>query len=461
MGTDRLKKYLESPVSPLSLEIFRVITGLLFFIIILRFFIYGWIDEFLISPRFLFPYFGFAWLPRPEPFVVYGAFFLAGLSALGIMTGLWYRWSAFLFFLCFTYTESLEKTIYLNHYYFVSLLSFCMIFLPAGKCFCLSFSRERPQPLRPVAFFGIVILRIQIGSVYFFAGIAKIKPDWLSEGLPLGIWLRPWFELITVYLPVSSEFLARSGGFVAAVFDLCVPFLLWNRSTRLAAYGSLILFHTFTWYQFHLGMFPVMMSALTLIFFPPDWPGPLLKLSGISGAWFRHLPASVMIAQPVRTSLYVLFLVFFGMQALLPFRHLLYQGNVLWTEQGFRFSWNVMLMEKNGYLRYRINEGHETRIIYPEDFLSPLQYKMVATQPDMILQLAHKIRDESKGPGVSEPAIFADSFVSLNGRPSQRFIDPDVNLSVIGDQFFHKSWIIPESLSENLRGLSDRRSSDY
>jgi hypothetical protein len=39
--------------------------------------------------------------------------------------------------------------------------------------------------------------------------------------------------------------------------------------------------------------------------------------------------------------------------------------------------------------------------------------------------------------------VFADSFVSLNGRKSQRFVDPDINLLEIKDSFRNKEWILP------------------
>ena len=32
-------------------------------------------------------------------------------------------------------------------------------------------------------------------------------------------------------------------------------------------------------------------------------------------------------------------------QLAFPFRYLLYPGNIFWTEEGYRFSWRVMLME--------------------------------------------------------------------------------------------------------------------
>jgi hypothetical protein len=37
---------------------------------------------------------------------------------------------------------------------------------------------------------------------------------------------------------------------------------------------------------------------------------------------------------------------FIAFQLLFPFRYLCYPNELFWTEEGFRFSWRVMLMEK-------------------------------------------------------------------------------------------------------------------
>jgi len=52
---------------------------------------------------------------------------------------------------------------------------------------------------------------------------------------------------------------------------------------------------------------------------------------------------------------------------------------------------------------------------------------MMATQPDMILQFARHLGAvfQTKGYHVG---VYAKSYVALNGRPSQVFINPCVNL---------------------------------
>ena len=63
-------------------------------------------------------------------------------------------------------------------------------------------------------------------------------------------------------------------------------------------------------------------------------------------------------------------------------------------------------------------------------------------QPDMILQYAHLLADSREAGGHARPEIRADVLVSLNGRPSERLIDPDVDLARIEDGLAPKSWVL-------------------
>jgi len=139
----------------------------------------------------------------------------------------------------------------------------------------------------------------------------------------------------------------------------------------------------------------------------------------------------------------------FIIQTMLPLRFALYPGNLFWTEQGYRFSWRVMLMEKAGYATFNVTDPATRRTwqINNWEYLTPNQEKMMATQPDMILQFANHLKDELKGQGVQRPIITAECYVSLNGRRSRLLIDPEINLAGINDDFAHKDWVLP--LEEN------------
>ena len=57
-----------------------------------------------------------------------------------------------------------------------------------------------------------------------------------------------------------------------------------------------------------------------------------------------------------------LFISFFIIQIFLPFRYLTYPGELFWNEQGYRFSWRVMLMEKKGYTTFKIKDSINQKI---------------------------------------------------------------------------------------------------
>ena len=67
----------------------------------------------------------------------------------------------------------------------------------------------------------------------------------------------------------------------------------------------------------------------------------------------------------------------------------------------------------------------------------------MAAQPDMILQLAHRIRGDYDARGVGPVQVYADSVVSLNARAARRMIDPGADLARISDGPRRATWILP------------------
>jgi len=132
-------------------------------------------------------------------------------------------------------------------------------------------------------------------------------------------------------------------------------------------------------------------------------------------------------------------------QLLFPWRYLLYPGELFWTEEGYRFSWRVMLMEKTGYAQFKIVDGQSGKRFYVDnsDFLTAFQEKQMSFQPDFILEYAHFLTEHFSKQGHQNVEVYVESYVSLNGRLSQPFIDPNVNLSVEKESFRHKTWILP------------------
>ena len=380
---------------------------------------------------------------------MYLHFALLGLASLGVALGYRYRLSVLAFFLLFTYVELIDRTTYLNHYYLVSLLAFLMIFLPLGRVASLD-ARAAPTEASPtIPRAALWLLRAQVGLVYVFAGVAKLNPDWLFHAEPLRIWLygNTGVPLIGPFL--GEAWAAYAMSWAGAAFDLTiVGWLLWKR-TRPYAYAVLVVFHLATWVLFSaIGLFPFIMMAAALIFFEPDWP---LRLA-------RRLrrqspePAPPALASPqaprplpwaVRAA-FVLGAVFLAVQVLMPLRHLAYPGNVRWNEEGYRFSWRVLVTEKMGLVRFRVTDPAtgEERLAYPENYLTPTQVERMAYQPDMILDTTHLIRDDFASSG-TQPEVRADVFVAYNGRPAARLVDPTVDLARIRHGPGPKHWLLP------------------
>ena len=67
---------------------------------------------------------------------------------------------------------------------------------------------------------------------------------------------------------------------------------------------------------------------------------------------------------------------------------------------------------------------------------------MMATQADMILQYAHYLGEHYKSIGVNHPKVFVESYVNLNGRGSQLYIDSTIDLMKVEDSFKNKEWIL-------------------
>ena len=72
-------------------------------------------------------------------------------------------------------------------------------------------------------------------------------------------------------------------------------------------------------------------------------------------------------------------------------------------------------------------------------------------QPDFIIEYAHFLHDYYQKQGVKNPIVTVDSYVALNGRLSQRYIDPNVDLAKEKDTFKHKTWILP--FNDEIKGL--------
>ena len=186
--------YFRKKIHAAPLAVFRIFFGLLMLGSLLRFYTNGWIDKLYIQPQFFFSYYGFEWV-KPFGEWTYLIFLIAGIASLFITFGWYYRLSMLTFFLSFTYIELMDKTTYLNHYYFVSILSFLLIFLPANAYFAVDALKNPERSFEWIPQWCTDSIKLLLSIVYFYAGLAKLNSDWLIEAMPLKIWLTSKYDL--------------------------------------------------------------------------------------------------------------------------------------------------------------------------------------------------------------------------------------------------------------------------
>ncbi|MBI1226413.1 MAG: hypothetical protein GC192_14365 [Bacteroidetes bacterium] len=449
-----------SPVDIASLAFFRVVFGILGFADLLGVWAYYHLYEGYFNPeKFQFKYYGFEWVrPLPEPFM---SIMFLGLMAVALLiaVGRWYRVCTVVFAFGFSYVFLLEKALYLNHGYLFIWLSFIMIFLPANRNFSWDVLRNPALRSDRIQAWSLWILPFLMGVVYFFGAVAKMNADWLLDANPLHSWIR-----VNNDMPLLGWLWAhRETAFVMAwsgmLLDLAAPFLLLFRKTRVWALGFLLFFHLTNTLIFQIGIFPWLSLALSLLYFPPDWPRQVwafakqrMKWPKKVEAWWEYklVPADdIAVFLPPAypkwlVNLSLVLLVSF--HVIVPLRHWCFPGQVAWTEEGHRYSWRMMLRSKRGYGHFVIKDlrTEATTNINVDDYLTDRQREKIFTHPDMVLQFAHYLRDLWHRRGVPDVAVFANVRASLNGRKTQPFIDAKVDLAKVDwDMFKHSTWIMP------------------
>ncbi|HEX4381657.1 MAG TPA: HTTM domain-containing protein [Myxococcales bacterium] len=441
---------LRRPVDFAWLGALRIAMGGMLCISMIRLLAYGWWKTFFLN-SFQFKYWGFSWVRTLPPAPLQALICVLAVLAVALAAGLFFRAAALLFLAGFVYLQLLDVTNYLNHYYLAALLVALLAVSPAGRAWSLD-SWRKQDAVETVPAFWLYLFRFQVGVVYTFAGLAKAHGDWLFHAEPLGIWLSANTDL-----PILGPLLVHP--WAAPLFSWCgflfdtfiIWFLLWKR-TRLFAYAAVVVFHVMTRLLFPIGMFPFIMIGSALVMFPPGWPRRLFRRPAVPLTTPRAVPAwGLAIA-----ILYCL------VQVVLPLRHWLYPGDVRWGEQGMRFSWRVMVREKNGSVTFEVKQlkTGKVSLISPRQYLTRLQEREMSTQPDLILQLAKHIEQEYQRRGLGPVEVRADAISSLNGRAAHPLIDPKVDLSKEKDTLLSWPWILPPPTEDppHLRALLAHRS---
>lgn len=435
-----LRNKLQTSISIAPLIVYRLLFGIMVLYGCLWSISKGDIESRYLEPTFFFKYYGFEWVEFVGEQGIYVLYGLWLLSAVGILLGVFYRIAIWSFFFIFTYLHLLDATNYINHYYAISIFAFFLACTPANALFSVDAWRKPKLQQETISYWQIAIFQGQVAIIYIFAAIAKMNVDWMFGGMPLKIWLLQSqdFPIIGSLFKYHATHMLFS--WVGLLFDLTIVFWLSFAKTRKWAYWMVVIFHSLTGLLFNIGLFPVLMIFSTAVFFDPQTHKFFLEHLGIK---FEKV-----VKEPlVHPYLPYVFIVHFIIQILLPLRHhCLYNGNVLWTEEGYRFSWRVMLLEKEGLATFYIEDPQTERhwVVSNQEFLTPFQEKRMAIRPDHILQFAqHLAAIHARRYDIKNPVVRAEVYVAMNGRVSQLLIDPKVNLANKSRSIRQKEWILP------------------
>ena len=189
-------------------------------------------------------------------------------------------------------------------------------------------------------------------------------------------------------------------------------------------------------------MFPYIMIVSTIIFFSASWHERILFSLPSSKKWENEEPKpSAKTAGPWIALILGCYII---IQLCLPLRYLWYDGNLFWHEQGYRFSWRVMLMEKNGDTAIIVKHP-KTNIqteVDQDQYLTPFQQQQMRSQPDMILQFGGFVGGEFKDKYGYDPEVYVKSRLSLNGTRSQPFTNDTFDIYQMKDPM-KQGWILP------------------
>ncbi|MCF7567349.1 HTTM domain-containing protein [Sabulilitoribacter arenilitoris] len=433
-----LNKWLFKHIDNSALIVFRIFFGLLCFLESVGAIFTGWVKHVFIDAQFTFSFIGFEWLQPLPSSGMYFYYTVMGIFGLGIMLGYKYRFSIISFTLLWSATYLMQKSSYNNHYYLLMLISSIMVFMPANTYASIDTKQNPNIKSYAMPQWCKWVFVLQLLIVYTYASVAKLYPDWLNTSvIELMMKGKQNYMLVGELLQQKGvHYILAYGGIV---FDgLIIPLLLF-KSTRKWALIAAIFFHLFNSVVFQIGIFPYLALAFTLFFFNPKTIQQLFLKKKV------FYDSDKVIIPKYKTPLIVLFSIYFLVQIALPLRHHFIEDNVLWTEEGHRLSWRMMLRIKGGVITYTVknNKNSESHIVNLDGYLTEKQKHSVSTKPDVIWQFAQKLKEQFKKEG-QDVSVYVNCNISVNGKPYRQLINPNIDLANVSWNYFkHNQWILP------------------
>ncbi|NKI30816.1 HTTM domain-containing protein [Croceivirga thetidis] len=402
----------------------------------------GWVRKTFIEPQFTFSFIGFEWLQPLPGDGMYYYFVLMGLCGILITVGYKYRYAAFGFAVLWSGVYLMQKTSYNNHYYLLMLLAYIMGFLPANRNHSLD-AKFNPS-IKTDYMYNYVrwIIIVHLFIVYTYASVAKLYADWFDSSF-IEVLMKGKKDYFLIGEFLQEAWVHKAIGVFGIAFDLLVvPALLW-KPTRRIAFALSIFFHLFNSYVFRIGIFPYLSLAFCVFFFETKTIRKLffkkpLEEATANSPIFNLKASKILVA---------VFIGYFFIQILLPLRHHIIPGNVVWTEEGHRLSWRMMLRSRSGYSNFRVvnKETKQVTHIDLDDYLTKKQRRRIGSYPDFIWTFAQRLKKEYKAKG-EDVQIFVTGKAKVNQGEYYPLIDPKVDMAEAKWNHFRRNeWIlIPE-----------------
>ena len=449
----RFTHWLQSGTDGRVLGLFRIIFGAFMTYYAVYYHNVRYIKDGLLAPLTLFKYDGFEWVGLlPEP-VLQGLLLGMGMGGLCILLGLWMRFATICYVLILSYFTLLEKAYYNNHIYLFILLLFLLTFTHADRFLSVKGNRGFG---RMVPRWQLFILQAQVAIVYFYGGLAKLAPDWLSRQEPMR-------TMVKDYMHTDSEALVHFLNYGGLLIDLAAPLILFYRPIRIWGMIPLALFHITNTQLFNdIGIFPyVMLTSLVLYFDSEELPWWRKRVQKGDPEKSGHLKRTKKSASPVAeasdaaevlrgraTPLVAgVLMAYFVFQLLFPFRGFFLPNPLDYTTIGNRFSWRMKIDTRDptevAVFVKRTDNGEEKQVKI-ENYLNPMQIRLLYIDPRAVMAFAHKLKQVGREKGNTELEVRAKIKLKYNGRPEQYFVAPDRELTTVQYSAFQKlDWLVP------------------
>lgn len=258
-----------------------------------------------------------------QPLIISALMVLACLSALSLMIGFHTRKAAFLCWILTVSMHTRNSVVLHGGDDVFRMLLFWIQFVPISTCFSVDsyLNKTKVSDYSHFSWGGAGLL-LQFMYVYFFSGLLKIHPVWLSEGT--GVYYALSLEQFSSTLGqklIPYFFLTRilsNATFVLEVFGplLVLAPLPWRHRRTVLAFVFMS-FHFGLVLGMELGMFPwLCMGVWTMVLPPSFWEyiskkwrfAPLFKISYYFQSWKLSAPSPMFSHGPILRGIAIVYI---------------------------------------------------------------------------------------------------------------------------------------------------------